>query len=208
MSVTRQSFAENSGDLAWYSDPKRSGVEYASWLTNTALGTVYREIFRRTKIRQSQLSLLGAASYRYDCLATNDLSIKEWDAFDFYNGRANVENNIRELKYDYALGKIVTESFDANDAITQVTLLFYLLIQHFKRTLLREDMQRMQLSTLRWQVMNIPGQLFREARRTWVRIQNVFASEALYAEIYRKLLRLRSWILAPPEIPQFDTAAA
>jgi hypothetical protein len=207
MSVSRQSFAENSRDLVWFIDPKNSDVEYASWLTNTAQGTVYREIFKRTRLRQAQLSLIDGVSYRHDCLATNDLTIKEKAAFEFYNGRANVENNIKELKADYALGKIVTESFDANDAITQVTLLVYLLVQHFKRTLLRDDMQRMQLSTLRWQVMNIPGQLFREARRTWVRIQNVFASEALYAEIYRKLSGLRSWVLTPPEI-HLEIAAA
>jgi hypothetical protein len=205
MSEQRQSFAEVFTDLVWIADPKNSDVAYASYVTRTKKGTIYREIYKRAKINKAQMSLLESASYRYDCLSTNDLVIQDRDAFAFYNGRANVENNIKELKQDYALGKIVTEQFDANDAITQVTLFFYLLVQHFKRMLLPDDMQRLQLSTLRWRVMNIPGSLFRGARRQWIRIQNVFAQESLYAAMFRKLLVIRSWILAPPE--SLSTAA-
>jgi hypothetical protein len=196
----KQAYAQVSEDLVWIKDTKNSDVEYAILTTNTAKGTLYRQIFKRTKIKQAQLSLLESASYRYDCLATNDLVIEGRSAFEFYNGRANVENNIKELKQDYALGKIVTDNFDANDVITQVTLFFYLLVQHFKKTVLPDDMQRLQLSTLRWKVMNIPGSLFRGARRQWIRIQNIFLSEAIYAKIFRKLESLHSWVLSPPEL--------
>jgi hypothetical protein len=196
----KQAFVQVSSDLMWVIDPKNPNTEYTVWTTNTAKGTLYREIYRRTKIKQDQLSLLESASYRYDCLSTNDLVIEAKAAFDFYNGRANVENNIKELKQDYALGKIVTDNFDANDVITQVTLFFYLLVQHFKRTLLPDDMQRLQLSTLRWKVLNIPGSLFRGARKQWVRVQNIFLSEAIYASIFRRLDKLHSWVLSPPEL--------
>lgn len=198
MIETRQSFAQVSAELTWISDPKQVGVEYASYLTKTAAGTTYREIYKRAKISKSQLSLFESVGYRYDCLATNDFTILEWDAFVFYNGRAHVENNIKELKQDYQLGKIVTESFDANDVITQVTLLAYILVQHFKRTSLPDDMGRMRLGTLRWSAFNIPAGLFREARRQWLRLQNVFQTEAFYAGIYRRLDQLRSWVLSPP----------
>jgi hypothetical protein len=197
---SKQAFAQVSTDLMWVVDPKNPNSEYATWTTNTAKGTLYREIYKRTKIKQEQLSLLESASYRYDCLATNDLVIEAKAAFEFYNGRANIENNIKELKQDYALGKIVTDNFDANDVITQVTLFFYMLVQHFKRTLLPDDMQRIQLSTLRWKVMNIPGSLFRGARRQWMRIQNIFLSEKIYASIFRRLDKLHSWVLSPPEM--------
>jgi hypothetical protein len=198
MIESRQSFAQVSQDLAWISDPKQPGVEYASYLTKTAAQTTYREIYKRTKLHSGQMSLFESVSYRYDCLVTNDFTIREWEAYAFYNGRAHVENNIRELKNDYQLGKIITESFDANDVITQVQLLSYILVQHFKRTCLPEDMNRMQLGTLRWSAFNIPAGLFREARKQWVRIQNVFRAESFYATIYRNLSRTRSWLLCPP----------
>lgn len=199
MNESRQSFAQISRDLVWICDERNPNIEYASHVTNTKNGTLYREIYKRTRCQSPQLGLFESISYRYDCLTTNDLTVADPKAYLFYNGRANVENNIRELKNDYQLGKIVTENFDANDVITQMTLFAYLIIQHFKRTLLPKDMHRMQLSTIRWQVMNIPGRIFREARRSWIRIQNVFASETFYARIYRKLATLNSWVLAPPD---------
>ncbi|MEK7691121.1 MAG: transposase, partial [Bdellovibrionota bacterium] len=157
--------------------------------------------YKRMRQQKAQLGLFESANYRFDCLATNDLNINPRAAFEFYNGRANIENNIRELKNDYALGKIVTESFNANDVITQVTLLAYLLMQHFKRTLQPKEMFKMRLSTLRWQVLNIPGTMYREARRRWIRLQNVFVSEAFYSWIYQKLSRIKSRVVTPPEVP-------
>lgn len=199
MIVTRQNLAQNSADLVWFAD-SRSGSEYASYLTNTGRGTPYREIYRRTKVENNQLSLLESAAYRYDCLTTNDLIITEAEAFLFYNGRANIENNIRELKNDWSLGKIVTDDFDANDVITQVILFFYILLSHLKRTVFPEEMKRHQLSTLRTRLFNIPAGLFRTARKNWSRIQNAFSSEKIYAAIMRGIESLRSWILAPPEL--------
>lgn len=199
MSESRVGMAAHSPDLVWMSpDPDHPDVQYASLTTKTKKGTLWREVFKRVRKRKQQLSLLDAVEYEYMALATNDLSLPEWEAFAFYNGRANIENNIREFKNDYALGKIVTESFDANDAITQTTLLTYLLMSHFKRKLLPADMQRSQLRTMRTYVFNIPGRLLSSARRQILRLHNVFRDGAFYSFIFFHLKRLRSWILEPP----------
>ena len=198
MSDSRQTAAA-SPSLVWHTDPKDPDTQYASRNTYTAKGTLWREIYKRSRIRAVQLSLIESVQYRYACLATNDLLIEERAAFEFYNGRANIENNLRELKHDYALGSIVTEGFDANDAITQVTLLAYLLMQHFKRSLLPPEMLKRKLSTLRWEVFNIPGRLLSAARKKFVRIYNIFHDEKFYARLLYKLKHLRSWVLAPPQ---------
>lgn len=195
----RVGMAIHSSELVWIApDPQKPDIQYASLITKTAKGTPWREVFKRVRKRKQQLSLLDAAEYDYDALATNDLTIHERDAYAFYNGRANIENNIKEFKNDYALGKIVTESFDANDAITQTTLLAYLLLSHFKRKLLPPQMQRSQLRTMRTQVFNIPARLLSSARRKILRLHNVFRTGAFYSYIYYHLKRLRSWILQPP----------
>ena len=51
-----------------------------------------------------------------------------------YNKRAHIENAIKELKEDYQLGKIVTDSFDANDVITQTTMMAFIIkkVKYFK----------------------------------------------------------------------------
>lgn len=200
MSPTRLSLANTSPDLVWGSSV--NGVSFASRLTITAIGTKYREIFKRTFLepKNGQLMLGEEAQHRFDCLATNDLTIEDDKAFDFYNGRANIENNIKELKQDYQLGKIVTDSFDANDVITQLTILTYLLMRHFQNEVLPQNMQKMQLSTLRTKLFNIPGRLLVMQRRQWTRIQNVFLGENIYAVIFQNLSKLRSWILEPPDL--------
>lgn len=200
MSVSRLSLANTSPDIIW--SLERNGASFASRTTVTEKGTKYREIFKRTYIepKNGQLMLGEAAEYRFDCLATNDFTIEDDKAFDFYNGRANIENNIKELKQAYQLGKIVTDSFDANDVITQLTMLTYLLMRHFQNEVLPKPMQKMQLATLRNKLFNIPGRLLVMQRRAWTRIQNVFTSENTYAVIFQSLARLKSWVLEPPNL--------
>jgi hypothetical protein len=204
MIESRRNLANISPDLIW--SPTKGGMSYACRETLTAQGTRYREVFKRTQGKTfGQMSLGELAGFEYDCLSTNDLLIEPQKAFEFYNGRANIENNIRELKNDYQLGKIITEDFDANDVITQLTLLAYLLMAHFKHEVLPDNMRRMTLSSLRNQLFNIPGRLLYFARRYYTRIQNIFLGEEIYAKIMMALRNLRSWVLEPPIL---ETAAA
>lgn len=101
---------------------------------------------------------------KYACLTTNDLIINADKAFEVYNKRANIENAIKELKEDYGLGKIITESFDTNDVITQVQVLTYTLVQLLKNEVLPPKMSRMRLSTLRTQVFKVPAGFFIELK--------------------------------------------
>jgi hypothetical protein len=120
--------------------------------------------------------------------------------FTQYNGRANIENAIKELKYDYHLGRIVTKSFDVNDIITQVTMMAHILIQHFKRLILDKKDQKSQLSTLRWKFLNLPTFALRGARRQWYRITNVFMDgKYLIRMLYRLKIKV-SFLCHPPPL--------
>ena len=197
MSASRLNLVQTSPDIVW--SKEIDGISYASRPTKTSKGHQYLEVFKRTrKDNKGQLSLGEIASYRYDCLATSKLTIDEKEAFKFYNGRANIENNIRELKNDYSLGKIVTDDFNANDVITQITMLTYILMRHFQNEFLPQAMQKHVLSTLRNHVFNIPA-LFRSGqRKIFLKLKNVFCSETVYAKIISALQKNRSWILDPP----------
>ena len=208
MTSSRLNLIETSPDVQWQvvqqAEKRKSFTEtsYSERMTNTAAGTLYREVYKRTKkATYGQLSLgdLGD-SVRFDCIATNDFTREPSEVFDFYNGRANIENNIKELKQDYALGKIVTESFDANDVITQVTLLTYLFVQHLKEKTFPPQLRKQTLSTIRNRLFNIPSSLFREGRQTFLRIQNVFASTGLYAQILVAFKNMLSWLVEPPDL--------
>ena len=121
-----------------------------------------------------------------------------WEVFSFYNGRANIENNIRELKNDYRLGSIATASFSANDAITQAIMVAYILVQHFKRIALDDKSQKHQLNTLRWRLFNIPCRKMSSSNRIWFRLINVFISPADYWRIFHKIRTTLSVLVTPP----------
>ena len=199
MSESRLNLAQTSPDLNW--TVEKDNVSFASRVTTTKKGNNYREVFKRTRLQtQGQLSLGDIASFRYDCLATSNLVIEESEAFLFYNGRANIENNIRELKNDYSLGKIVTDDFNANDVITQATMLTYLLMRHFQNELLPETMKKHVLSTLRNHVFNIPALFRKGQRKLFLKIKNVFHDDLAYAYILNRLQKFLSWVLSPPQM--------
>ena len=199
MSASRQNLAQTSPDLSWSVEDKH-GFSYASYITNTEASTKFREIYKRTRINSGQMSLGEVSSHRYDCIATNDFTVEESQAFEIYNKRAHIENAIKELKEDYQLGRIVTDSFDANDVITQVTMLAYMLVQVLKNEVLPPKMSRMRLSTLRTQVLNIPACLIHWARREITRVQNIFVPEGTMALIIKKAWTFASWVLEPPTL--------
>lgn len=196
MSESRLNLAQTSPDLIW--SKEADGISYASRMTTTKKGNSYLEIFKRTRLQNHQLSLGEMASFKYDCLVTSKITIAEEQAFSFYNGRANIENNIRELKNDYALGKIVTDDFNANDVITQITMLTYLLMRHFQNEVLPKTMQKHVLSTLRNHVFNIPAVFRSGQRQVFIKFKNVFHSEVTYADIVNRIRKLVTWVLEPP----------
>lgn len=197
MSKSRQSFVQTSPALVWSAE--RSGESYAAYLTKTKAGSTVREIYKRTQTSPlDQMSLFASTEYRYDCLSTNDLTVDEDKAFGIYNQRANIENGIKEFKEDYQLGRIVTENFDANDAIMQATMMAYSLVQLLKNEVLPPKMSRQRLSTLRTHVLNVPACLVHWARKEITRIQNLFLPEMMMAELVRNLRRIKSWMLEPP----------
>jgi len=188
---------QSQGALVW-SLENAQGVSYATDETKTEQGSRFREVFKRTRLTSSQASLFEALEYRYDCVATNDFAISEDEVFLVYNGRAQIENGIKELKEDYQLGRIVTDSFDANDVITQVSLMAYTILQVFKSEVLPPKMSRNRLSTLRTHVFHVPGCLVHWARRQIMRIQNVFSSEQVLGFIQYRSRVIQSWALDPP----------
>lgn len=195
----RLRMAAHSPDLVWQYN-KENSAEYASRITCTKAGTKYREVFKRREKASKQQSLFKL--YRYDCIATNDLVKEEEQVFSFYNQRANIENNIKELKHDYHLGQIVSKDFDTNDVITQATLLSYLLVAHFKSIALPPAMQKMRLSTLRWRIFNIAGRVYYNLSRKFVTkvYNNVFVPLNFYADVFLKIEQSLSWVLKPPDM--------
>jgi len=86
--------------------------------------------------------------YSYQVFVTN-LALRPLPLWRFYNQRARAELIIRELKDAYALGKIPTKDFLANEVFFQIVLLAYNLLNWFKRLCAPAHLQRATLQRSR-----------------------------------------------------------
>jgi len=125
----------------------------------------------------AQLHLFQMRGYSYQVLVTN-LSLTPLNLWRFYNQRARAELIIRELKDAYALGKIPTQDFAANEAFFQIVLLAYNLLNWFKRLCAPRHLQRANLQRLRQRLFVVPSQLVRPGGVPTLRIAPSYAYEA------------------------------
>ena len=155
-----------------------------------------RLIFKRERLEQKKGELLPG--YKYHAVATNNLTQKPREVFKTYNGRTTIENTNCELKYDYALGDIVTESFRVNDLITQMTIIAYQFMSHFRRHCLDKVYEKCRLSTLRTLLFNVPARILSSGHREWLRVSNRFVDSNVYRRILARFQGYQSlWSLAP-----------
>ena len=86
--------------------------------------------------------------YEYQCYATN-LCWKPKSIVKFYNKRAECENYIKDFKYCYGWGKMLTSSFNANKVIFLTTMLTYNLTKVFQVECMEENVRNQTLLRLR-----------------------------------------------------------
>lgn len=119
---------------------------------------VVRRPIPEDPIEAKQLTLFKDRKYACHVLVTN-LKVHPFRVWQFYAKRATIEKNIRELLYDYALGKIPTEDWVANVAFFQMLLLAYNLVHWFKRLCLPKEYLSATLDTIRTDFLVLPAKL-------------------------------------------------
>jgi len=73
--------------------------------------------------------------YMYSCYVT-DFNWEPEKVVEFYNQRGGAENYIKDFKYGYGWGKMLTSSFIANEVIFLITMLTYNLTKFYQYALL------------------------------------------------------------------------
>lgn len=140
--------------------------------------------------RSAQLHLFQMGGYTYQVFVTN-LALTPLYLWRFYNQRACAELIIRELKYAYALGKIPTKDFQANEAFFQIVLLAYNLLNWFKRLCAPAQLRRATLQRLRQRLFLVPAQLVRPGGAPTLRLPANYAAARDFLETLKGVRRLR-----------------
>ena len=93
--------------------------------------------------------------YRYNCYVTN-LRLPTKIVYDSLHGRADSENIIKELKYDFSINDFVTDNFWATEACGNFIVMAYNFMSLFRYVLVNSDKKQF-LKTIRYELISTPA---------------------------------------------------
>ena len=109
------------------------------WEKPRRMIAVRQKIATRPQAIGKQLTLfpdeLDVSGYRYSCYITS-LKLSPADVWRLYRQRANCENRIKELKYDYGLDKMNQACFDGTEASLMLMTVAYNFLSLFKQLII------------------------------------------------------------------------
>ncbi|MFH1725015.1 MAG: IS1380 family transposase, partial [Elusimicrobiota bacterium] len=111
--------------------------------------------------------LFDDPAYLYQAILTNRSDAPE-EIWRFYRGHAEIENRIRELKWDYGIDGFCQKKFSATEAAFRLVCVTYNLVSLLQEKLGKKIYQT--LGTLRAQLLACGAVVGRERRRTMLRI--------------------------------------
>jgi hypothetical protein len=140
----------------------------SSW---TTLGHAFRVVAMRTRERDNgkQVQLWSDLDYTVQAFVTNDWTTPAEDIAFEYDGRAEVEPFIGELKSSWGIGKIPSQDFRANHAVFLLKILAHNLMRRFVRWT-APHLSTWRIPWLRRVVINLPGRLVRSGRQWTLRV--------------------------------------
>ena len=156
-----------------------------SWAAPRRIIAVRQHIKQRANVNATAkgktLSLFAEdeaiGQWRYGAMVT-DLNLPALQIWRMYRGRADCENRIKELKYDFAAGSLNLRDFWATEAALHTVMLAFNLMSLFRQVLLKQTIRKdgadkpiqHTLSTLRHQLFAQPAFITHEGRRPLLKL--------------------------------------
>jgi hypothetical protein len=128
---------------------------------------------------RAQLSYLEGEAYDYFFFVTNTKPSSE-EVVEFYEKRGDCENYIKEARYDMAVGRLLLQSFWANEAIFQLMRLAYHLFLLFKMDFAGKTEYRQQIKTFRLKFIFGAGKIIRTGRSVVMKLSEKYPYQAFY----------------------------
>ena len=176
----QRALVEKSG---WW--PLEEGIDLisfdyqaTSWSCARRVIGIRQHIHTRPHAKGKTLSLFAddpqMGHYRFAALVTN-LDLPAAEVWRLYRGRADCENRIKELKYDFGTDSFCMHNFWATEACLNITMIAYNLMSLFRTAVLKtavmssgsnnkKDVQHT-LKTLRYKLFAKAGYITHEGRK-------------------------------------------
>lgn len=151
---------------------------------------VVRRPIPENLVEAKQLKLFQDKKYAYHIFVTN-LTTSPWRVYLFYNPRATIEKNNRELLYDYPLAKIPSASWTANVAFFQLILFAANIVHWFKRLCLPPEYWTATLDTIRTDFLVLPAKLVRRQKLNIIKLPHDYHYRKEFLAAFTRVSRLR-----------------
>lgn len=137
----------------------------------TNAGKAFRVIATRYRDRDTgkQVQLWQHLDYAVQAFVTNNWQFDAEDIVADYDGRAEIEPLIAELKNGVGIGKVPSQDFNANHAAFLIKLITHNLVRRFVSAV-APALQSWRLPWLWRLLLRVPGRLVRSGRRWTLRV--------------------------------------
>jgi hypothetical protein len=157
----------------------------ANWRRARRLILIRHRVSEKT--RTGGKRLLDCPGYRYQALVTSlPLSVSPIAVWRDYNGRAGVENVIKELVHGFGLPKLCCEKFWATEAALSLAVVTYNLSVLLARHL--GWLERVTIGTLRFRLFSTAGIISQAQGRTTIKLGIPLQNRPWWRAIWEKLL--------------------
>jgi len=183
---------KNIKDESWKPFRAKDGVmtdrEIAETIHATEKGKgAFRLIVLRW--RESQGELFGD-NYCYHCLATNITEENVSEVVWLYNGRAHIENHIKEIKGGFGMERMPSGEFKANAVHFAIGIMTYNLFIAQRLLTMPEDWKNKTIKSIRWLLVEMAGKLIEHGRMTILKLVSGVEKYMVYLEMRRRTYEL------------------
>ena len=123
-------------------------------------------------------------------IVTNDEDCPSEDGFEFYNGRAVIENSIQEGKEGFSWDHLSNQSFESNAVKFQIFLTAVLLNQLFRKLCLPEKHKTKTIQTLRTQLIKVAARAIKGSRKLIFKCSSCFPFQELFLRVLNAIQAL------------------
>ena len=138
---------------------------------------------------QPTLFPITVGKYGYRVYVTN-MKLLPKNIWRFYRKRANVELIIKELKWDYPLGKIPTKFFSANQSYFHLLLFAYDLVSWFQELCAPKEYKTAGLMKLRRCLFTVVGELIHHGRQPALKLPVRFPHQDVFLYTLKHVQKL------------------
>ena len=147
-------------------------------------------VVRKLTDREGNGQAMLFPQWRYQIICHNQPDMTPKEVWEDYNKRAKIELTIRDLDYDHFITNVPTGNFNSNFAYFWHCVLAYNMALIFKRYILADKWHHARTSTIRKNLINIPGRLVNRSGKMIMRLMAGFPFVDVLEFVKERLLWL------------------